>query len=357
MIAITHPLARLFVIALICFSAVLLRTADADDSKWVDYQPPEGSSNGKKIVFLAAGWEYRAEEGMTMLAKILSQKHGFPCTVLFAINQEDGTIDPNTADNIPGIEKLGAADLLVILGMDLELPDAQMKHIVQYVESGKPVIGFRCAVLAFKNLKERGSPFANYDTHAKSGGFGGMVLGEKWRGHHGHHAVESTRGLINGRYRSHPILRGVGGDIWGPTDVYQVDRLPEAATVLAYGQVLKGMKPDDPPNFHKPIMPMIWTWERPVNFKTGRVMTSTIGAAEDLQSEDLRRIIVNGAYWALGMEASIPEKSDVDYVDPFTATPFGRNKFRKGLKPKDFSLQTGQQAPDSKPEENKPGKK
>ena len=72
--------------------------------------------------------------------------------------------------------------------------------------------------------------------------------------------MESTRGLINGRYRAHPILRGVGGDIWGPTDVYQVDRLPAAATVLAYGQVLKGMKPDDPPNFHKPIMPMIWTW-------------------------------------------------------------------------------------------------
>ena len=70
MIAITHPLARLFVIALLCFSAVLLRTAAADYSKWVDYQPPEGSSKGKKIVFLAAGWEYRAEEGMTMLAKI-----------------------------------------------------------------------------------------------------------------------------------------------------------------------------------------------------------------------------------------------------------------------------------------------
>jgi type 1 glutamine amidotransferase len=357
MITIARPLALSFLTAILCFSTAFLSTTWADEPKWISYQPPEGNANGEQIVFLAAGWEYRAEEGMTMLAKILAQKHGFACTVLFAINKENGTIDPNTADNIPGIEQLDTADLLVVLGMDLELPDDQMKHFVQYVESGKPVIGFRCAVLAFKNLKQRSSPYANYDTDAKSGGFGGMVLGEKWRGHHGHHAVESTRGLINGRYRKHPILRGVGGDIWGPTDVYQVDRLPAAAVVLAYGQVLKGMKPDDPPNFHKPIMPMIWTWERPVNFGTGRVMTSTIGAAEDLQSEDLRRIIVNGAYWALGMEASIPEKSDVDYVDPFEPSTFGRDKFRKGLKPNDYALQSPPRAGEKGPTASKPSGK
>jgi hypothetical protein len=70
----------------------------------------------------------------------------------------------------------------------------------------------------------------------------------------------------------------------------------------------------------------------------------------------LRRTIINGVYWGLGMEDQAPEKSDVSYVDPFTLTPFGRNTFRKGLKPKDFSLQTGQLRPDSKSEENKPGK-
>ncbi len=70
----------------------------------------------------------------------------------------------------------------------------------------------------------------------------------------------------------------------------------------------------------------------------------------------MRRTIINGVYWGLGMEDQAPEKSDVSYVDPFTLTPFGRNTFRKGLKPKDFSLQTGQLRPDSKSEENKPGK-
>jgi hypothetical protein len=331
---------RAFLAIVLTFGFVLSATAG---EKWMTYQPTEGKSNGKKVVLIAAGWEYRAEEGLTMLAKILSQKHGFSCTVLFAIHKENGTIDPNTADNIPGIESLNSADMLVMLGMDLELPDDQMKHFVQYVESGKPILAFRCTVLAFKNLEKRGSPYANYDTHSSSGsgGFGGLYLGETWRGHHGHHAVESTRGLVNGRHRKHPILQGVSGDIWGPTDVYQVDKLPEDAVVLAYGQVLQGMKPDDPPNFNKPVMPMVWAWERPANFGKARVVTSTIGASEDLASEDLRRIIVNGVYWCLKMEDKIPKKSDVDYVDPYEPSTFGRNKFRKGLKPEDYALGQG----------------
>ena len=331
---------RAFLAIVLTFGFVLSATAG---EKWMTYQPTEGKSNGKKVVLIAAGWEYRAEEGLTMLAKILSQKHGFSCTVLFAIHKENGTIDPNTADNIPGIESLNSADMLVMLGMDLELPDDQMKYFVQYVESGKPILAFRCTVLAFKNLEKRGSPYANYDTNSSSGsgGFGGLYLGETWRGHHGHHAVESTRGLVNGRHRKHPILQGVSGDIWGPTDVYQVDKLPEDAVVLAYGQVLQGMKPDDPPNFNKPVMPMVWAWERPANFGKARVVTSTIGASEDLASEDLRRIIVNGVYWCLKMEDKIPKKSDVDYVDPYEPSTFGRNKFRKGLKPEDYALGQG----------------
>ena len=260
-----NPIHGLFAL-LLAFSCALAANAD---QKWITYQPPKGKANGKKIVMIAAGWEYRAEEGLTMLAKILSQKHGFTCTVLFAINKEDGTIDPNTADNIPGLEMLAEADMLVMLGMDARVARFTDENISSNtLNPGKPILAFRCTVLAFKNLEKRGSPYANYDLESStgSGGFGGLVLGERWRGHHGHHAVESTRGVVNGRYRNHPILKGVAGDIWGPTDVYQIDYLPEDAVVLAYAQVLKGMKPDDPPNFHKPVMPMVWAWERAGGF-------------------------------------------------------------------------------------------
>ena len=257
----------------------------------------------------------------------------------FPINAKTGEIDPNVIDNIPGLELLKSADMMVILAMDLELPDEQMKHFVEFVESGRPILGFRCSVLAFKYKNNPNSPYARYGLGSKEGGFGGIVLGETWRGHHGHHAVESTRGMVNGPQRGHPILRGVGGDIWGPTDVYQIDRLPEDATVLIHGQVLKGMNPDDAPNYEKPIMPMVWThtFESPSG-KSARVVTSTIGASQDLESEDLRRVVVNGVYWALGLEDKIPEKSNVDYVGDFKAIPFGRNKFTKGVGPQDLAL-------------------
>jgi len=35
------------------------------------------------------------------MARILSKHHGFKCTVLFAIDPKDGTINPMVKDNIP----------------------------------------------------------------------------------------------------------------------------------------------------------------------------------------------------------------------------------------------------------------
>src|SRR5687768_15371396 len=56
----------------------------------VVYEPKDGAA-GKHVVFLSGDEEYRSEEGLPMLAKILSQRHGFKCTVLFALDP-DGTI-------------------------------------------------------------------------------------------------------------------------------------------------------------------------------------------------------------------------------------------------------------------------
>src|SRR6202011_1587788 len=95
---------------------------------------PQGHAKGKNIVLVSGDEEYRSEESLPQLAKILSTYHGFHCTVLFAINPKDGTIDPNQLDNIPGLEALDSADLVVILTRFRDLPDDQMKHIVDYVE-------------------------------------------------------------------------------------------------------------------------------------------------------------------------------------------------------------------------------
>jgi hypothetical protein len=270
-----------------------------------------------------------------MLAKILAKRHGFKCTVLFSMNPKDGTVDPSVKNNIPGMSVLKSADMMVVFAMDLTLPDEQMKHFVEFLETGKPVFGIRCTLLSFRYAKN--SPYARFDVD--NGGYATELFGESWKGHYGDHGKESTRGLRAGLNEAHPILRGVQ-DVWGPTDVYRITRLPADATVLMYGQVLAGMKPDAPPNLQKSLMPMVWTREiRRESGTISRVVMSTIGASQDMESEDLRRLYVNSIFWAVGLESGIPKKADVRYVgEDWKASPFGGGKFRRGLKPGDFAV-------------------
>src|SRR5213596_2786161 len=80
----------------------------------VSYAPKAGPGQGRHIVLLAGDEEYRSEEGLPMLAKILSQRHGFRCTVLFALDP-DGTINPDNQKSLPGAEALDSADAIVML--------------------------------------------------------------------------------------------------------------------------------------------------------------------------------------------------------------------------------------------------
>ena len=305
----------------------------------ITYEPGVGPGQGKHIVFVCGEWEYRCEESLPMLAKILAQRHGFKCTVLFSINPSDGTVDPSVKTNIPGMKVLQTADLMAVFAMDLELPDEQMKHFAEFVQSGKPVFGIRCTLLSFRYDHNKSSPYASYDFRTPEGGYATALFGESWKGHYGNHGKESTRGLRAGMNEADPILRGVY-DVWGPTDVYRVTKLPPDAKVFLYGQVLAGMKPDDPPNWQKAIMPMVWTREiKRDSGPASRVVMSTIGAAPDMESEDLRRLYVNAIYWAVGLESKIPEKADVRYVDgDWKASPFGGGKFHHGLQPEDFAV-------------------
>src|SRR6184192_4279794 len=100
---------------------------------WIVYEGKEGPGVGKQIVFLTGDEEYRSEEGLPMLAKILAVRHGFKCTALFSINATDGTIDPVVQTNTPGMDALDSADLCVMALRFRELPDAQMKHFDDYL--------------------------------------------------------------------------------------------------------------------------------------------------------------------------------------------------------------------------------
>ncbi len=315
-------------------------TASAEDP-WVVYEGKEGPGKGKHIVLVAGDEEYRSEEALPMLGKILAVHHGFKCTVLFSINPADGTIDPLNQNNIPGLQNLQTADMMIIASRFRELPDSEMKYVDEFVNSGKPILGLRTATHAFSYSKNKASAYAKYDWRNKDwpGGFGQQVLGETWISHHGHHRVESTRGAINDKYKDHPILRGVK-DIWGPTDVYGIKNLIPEAQVLVYGQVLEGMNPTDKPVVspkNDPMMPLVWTKTfTGSQGKTSKVICTTMGAAVDFACEDLRRLVVNAVYWATGLEDKIPEKACADTVGPYEPTFYGFGDFKKGLKPSDL---------------------
>ena len=303
---------------------------------WVVYPGGNGPGKGKHIVLLSGDEEYRSEESMPQMGKILSERHGFKCTVLFSINKETGEIDPNTLDNQPGMQVLQSADLVIMALRFRNWPEEQGKYFVEYYQSGKPLIALRTST----------HPFKMPETHPLKAlnDFGKKVVGEQWVSHWGKHKVEATRGVIEPGAEKNPLLRGVE-NVFGDTDVYEAYP-PADAKILMRGLVLKGMKADDAPADYRkkratdkveqavndPAMPVVWTREH-VNEagKTNKVFTTTMGSATDLANEDLRRLIVNAALSFTGLE--VPAKADVSLVGEFKPTMYGFNSFIKGVKP------------------------
>ncbi|MFL3050433.1 MAG: ThuA domain-containing protein [Candidatus Neomarinimicrobiota bacterium] len=345
MIRIRRFIHSFFLIGLVIISGCASKTDSVpttpSSDQWVIYDGYDGPGSGKHIVFVTGDEEYRSEEAMPQMAKILAKHHGFKSTVLFAIDPKTGAIDPETLDNIPGLDALASADLMVLFTRFRELPDDQMKHIVDYTNSGKPIIGLRTATHAFNYKKNPKGPYSKYSFNDKGfeGGYGRQVLGETWVSHYGHHGKESSRGVVAEGKENHPIVRGCE-DIWGPTDVYEVGELTGNSEPVIMGQVLTGMNPEDPAKSDKPLMPLAWI----KNYKgdtgnTTKVFTTTMGAATDLESEGLRRLLVNATYWSLGMESQIPDRANVDLVGTFNPTPFGFGDQKIGIMPSSHKIQ------------------
>lgn len=358
-----------------------------DSLRWLTYPGGDGPGRGKHIVLIAADQEYRSEQSLPMLARILATHHGFDCTVLFAQNAV-GLVDPTqkirwedktVLHDIPGLEHLATADLMILFSRLITLPDAQIRHVIDYLDSGKPILAIRTANHGFLDNFP-------YVLNGQPVRFGEDVLGGTFREHHGNWHADSTRGILVEAQLDHPILRGVI-DIWGPSDVYRTypvaaeaatlsgctrrrcrddqeglgrssswgppalrivacrdhspaygpmgGSLPAGCTALVYGQPLLGRQHDDAPNPEKEPLPVAWTktWTGSTG-KTARVFHLTMGSATDFQSADLRRLTVNAAYWCLLLDDRITPDRSVDYVGPYAPLDTGFDYARLGVVPK-----------------------
>ncbi len=310
-------------------------------SQWLSYPAEPGPGQGKHIVLIAAEQEYRSEQSMPMMAKILSHHHGFRCSVLFGVN-EDGLVDPTLpvypkkgkeaefkSHHIPGLHHLESADLVIFFTRLLTLPPAEQQQIVSYLDSGRPIIGLRTANHGFR----RPLPYKIDGKQVRIG----ELLGGTFRSHHGNWHQDSTRGDLVEAMKNHPILKGVR-DIWGPSDVYRTykegEQLPEDCTALVYGQPLIGREYGGPSNPKKIPLPVAWFkhWKTS-NGEMARVFQSTMGSGKDLENPGLRRLVINAVYWGLEMEAHIRPDRSVEIVGDYAPLASGFNYPKIGVVP------------------------
>ncbi len=274
-----------------------------------------------------------------MLARILERNYGVETTVLFAQN-EQGYVDPNVPDNIPGLEALASADMMVLFTRFRALPDHQLQHIVRFADSGKPMAGFRTTTHAFR-YEDAPPEKAVFNEEWPA-----EVFGQQWITHHGHFE-DGNRFLTDVDLvpwkTGHPVLRGVK-PFQAYSWLYHVDggnyTLQGDSRVLLTGTALRSNHAENDRLDEFPLTnPVAWTKTYTgASGHSARVFFTTLGHPYDFNDPSMRRLAVQGILWALGMEAQIEDDgADVSFVGSYEPNNSGfGDKFKAGMRPSDF---------------------
>lgn len=288
------------------------------------------------IVFVTGDEEYRSEESMPMLARILKRDYGFKVSVCYALNEE-GYIDPNVLDNIDGLEQLENADMMVLFTRFRALPDSQAHHILQFAESGKPMAGFRTSTHAFLYKDDEEREHLNNDWPTR-------VFGQQWITHHGHFDDGNnplTHVDVIEDMQSHPILNGVtdfDAFSWlyhvhgGEWSLYGDSQPLLNGTALQSGHANAGRLDRFP--LTNPV-----AWTKTYTGTSGehaRVFFTTLGHPYDFKDVSMRKLALNGILWALGHD--IPDEgADASFAAPYEPNNSGfGDKFKPGMRPADL---------------------
>lgn len=305
--------------------------------QWLHFAGENGPGENQHIVFIAAEQEYRSEQSLPMLAKMLARHHGFDCTVLFSVNS-DGLVDPTLPapfkdktrrHRIPGLHQLADADCVVWMSRFMQLTDDQLNHFYDYFDSGKPLIALRTANHGFWGAK----PYVVNQRKVQLR----ELLGGTFLAHHGGWHREATLGIPVKEQITHPILTGVK-EAWGTSDVYRChdekNGIPSDCLTLLLGQPMQSLERTAAPNTEKKPLPIAWTknWKGNQNLET-KIFHFTMGSAEDFADEGVRRILVNSIYWSLDMAEKIDAKRSVNPIDPYRPLKSGFNYEKLGVIP------------------------
>lgn len=222
-----------------------------------------GDAKPAKIVVVTAEQEYKAKETLPAFFKS-------PAVIAALGAAETIHVNSDSTSDIPGLEALDDADLLVLYARRRTLPAEQVERFRAYLAKGKPIVAIRTSSHAFENWPE----------------FDGEVLGCDYKGHHGNDGSTAVR--VAPGATGDPLLRGVSA-IEGRGSLYRSNPLAKTAVPL-----LVGTWRDQPEE------PAAWT----NTYKGGRVFYTSLGHADDFQSPGFRRLLLNAVLW--GLDKPVP---------------------------------------------------
>lgn len=307
---------------------VLLTACAPEPSSETD----ESEVSSPHVVFVTGDEEYRSEESMPMLAKILKREMGATISICYALDSA-GIIDPNRSDHIEGLEALENADLMVMFTRFRALPMEEAKYILDYAESGKPMMGFRTSTHAFM-YEDSTMMHLNNEWPTK-------VFGQQWITHHGHfedgHGELTDVSILS---EEHPILTGVES-FKAFSWLYHVDggewTLSGDSQPILEGRSLRSKHEAEGRLDQFPLTnPVAWTKTYTGDQgNTARVFFTTLGHPYDFKNANMRRLALNGIYWALGKESEIPDSGlNVEFVGAYEPNNSGfGEKYKKGQVP------------------------
>ncbi len=237
---------------------------------------PHAADPRPHVVLIAAESEYESQKTLPEFAR----KHldrDYHCACLAATAPEG-----SGRDDIPGLEAVDDADLVVLSMRRRSLPVVQMDHLERYLRAGKPLVALRTSVVPFQTKKDPEPGYVVWDR------FDSEVLGCNYQGYNPASRATGCDVWTAPEAVGHPILECVAANFHSPSWIYRQRPLAATTTTLLVGR----WSPEDPDE------PVAWT----NTVDGGRVFYTTLGHPGDFENEPFNRMLVNAVRWALGRE-------------------------------------------------------
>ncbi len=212
-----------------------------------------------RVVMLSGSGEYKSGESLPAFAKHLEEKFSVKATVLQAKGDKE----------IPGLEALDAADVLLVFTRRVKLDGEQLERFKKYCLAGKPIVGLRTASHAIQTWLE----------------FDKEVLGGNYKGHGPSNVTAKV--ALNPEAKGHPVLKGVA-DFESSYSLYTTSPIAKDATLLLTATTEKP----------EASQPAAWVRE----YKGGRVFYTSLGGIKDFDAPSFRQLLINAIFWVAKRE-------------------------------------------------------